>query len=209
MRLTRRELATAVLAGAALGVLSGRARAATGTSPPVLDIIRDRSSLPAAVLEMVEAIEEAVAKGDIEALRVPIEMNEMPPLIGTAAGGTAIEHLQAISGDGEGREVLAMLGLLLEAGCARTGAGTADESYVWPYLAELPLATLSPGDRVQLYRLVRGPEAKAMLAGGRWTGWKLGISKEGVWHYLETGAAPAAGEPTAAPAASEPGAPAP
>lgn len=148
---------------------------------------RDLAGLPPTVLAMREAILEAVAKGDIEALALPIELNELPPVVGDASSEDALASLRTASSDGQGIEVLAILSLVLELAPAHVDAGAKTEMYVWPYLAEVPLASLTPPERVDLYRIARGADAQRMLAAGRYTGWRLGIGPNGVWHWLEQG----------------------
>jgi type II secretory pathway component PulL len=52
---------------------------------------------------------------------------------------------------------------------------------VWPYFAELPLATLTPAQQVELDRLVSPAEAKAMRTAGKWGWWRLAIGAAGTW----------------------------
>ena len=140
--------------------------------------------LPRGVADMREAILAAVQSGQIEDLRIAVELNELKPELGAAAGTDPIAHLKALSGDGEGREILAVLGNVLEAGYAAIPAGKDIENnrvYVWPYLAEVPLATLTPAQEVELYRLVAPNEAKAMRAARKWTWWRLAIGADGTW----------------------------
>lgn len=149
--------------------------------------ICDMEQLPAAVGEIRDAMLEAVAKGDIEALRIPIEMNEIPPAIGPAGSGDPIAFLRTSSGDGEGREVLAQIGLIMAMPCAKVAGADDQAMLIWPYLAVLPLGSLDPTQLVDLYRLAHGAEAKAMRDAGSYTGWRIGIGENGVWHYMEEG----------------------
>ncbi|MGE0630225.1 MAG: hypothetical protein AB7O43_20715 [Hyphomicrobiaceae bacterium] len=131
------------------------------------------------------AILSAAEIGDIAELKHAIDLNELKPDLGAPAGGDPIAHLKAISGDGEGRDLLAVLSLILESGWAAVPGGKDVENnriYVWPYFAEIPLDQLKPVEEVALYRLVRPAEVKAMKAVGRWTWWKLSIGADGVWH---------------------------
>lgn len=144
-------------------------------------------ALPPGVAEMREAILAAVRSGDIEDLRHAIELNELKPELGAAAGSDPIAHLKAISGDGEGREILAALGEVLGMAPATLPVGRDLENnllYVWPYLAELKPADLTPAQQVDLLRLVTPAEAKAMQAGGKWLWWRLAIGADGTWHMF-------------------------
>ena len=57
--------------------------------------------------------------------------------------GDPIEYLKALSADADGREILAVLLEVLEAGFTHSGEGTSEELYVWPYFAEYPLQALT------------------------------------------------------------------
>ncbi len=151
---------------------------------PGTDIGYGADDLPRGVAEMHEAILAAVRAGDMEELRIAIELNEMKPELGAAAGSDPIAHLKSLSGDGEGREILAVLGRLLESGYAVIPAGKDIENnrvYVWPYFAEVPIDRLTPAQEVELYRLVTPAEASAMRAARKWSWWRLAIGAEGTW----------------------------
>ena len=103
---------------------------------------------------MRQAILQAAASGDIEQLRVPIDMNELRPMFGKAAAPDPIAYFKAASGDGNGREILAILYSLLTTGYAVTNPGTKNEMIVWPYHAVMPPSALTPSQEVELYRFV-------------------------------------------------------
>jgi len=148
-------------------------------NPPVE---RDISALPAEVQRMRDAILSAAFSGSIEELRVAVEMNEIPPVLAGKKVADPVAHWKAISGDGEGREILAVLVKLFRTGFARINAGKPDEMIVWPYFAEVPLKDLTPPQQVELLTLVTAEDFKAMREGGNYTGWRLAISATGVWH---------------------------
>ncbi len=54
----------------------------------------------------------------------------------------------------EGREILAILIEVLEAGYVHVDVGTPDEMYVWPYFARYPVNALTPRQIVELFKLV-------------------------------------------------------
>ena len=143
--------------------------------------------LPRPVLEMREAILAAVKSGRIEELRIAIEMNEIKPNFGDGPVPDPIAFLKQASGDGEGREVLAALGNLLEAGYAILPLGRDLENnriYVWPYFAETGVANLKPEQEVELYRLVTPAAAREMRTKGRYSSWRVGIAADGTWHVM-------------------------
>jgi hypothetical protein len=148
------------------------------------EILRDPSALPPAVQRMRAAILTAAMSGDVEALRVPIEMNEIPPIFAKETGGDPISHLKSSSGDGEGREIMAILVEILRTGCIRKKAQTGEEMFVWPYFAEVSLKELTPGQQVELFTLVPVARAKDMIASGQYDHFRLGIAADGTWHFF-------------------------
>lgn len=150
----------------------------------------DPAALPAPVAELREAILAAVHSGRIEELKIALDMNEPRPDFAAPAGADPIAHLKALSGDGEGREILAVLSLLLASGYAIVPAGKDLENnavYVWPYFAETGLEGLRPEEEVELYRLVTPAAAKAMRAARKWSWWRLAIGADGAWHSFGKG----------------------
>ena len=130
---------------------------------------------------MRDAILRAARSGDIEALRAPLEWNEMRPEIAAGAVADPIAHWRAASGDGQGREILAILVAILESPPARVGPADAAR-YVWPGFAEADLSALTPAQEVQLYRLVSAAHVRAMRERRAWTWYRLSIGADGTWH---------------------------
>lgn len=146
--------------------------------------------LPAPVEDMREAILSAVKSGRIEELRHAWELNELKPDLGVASVSDAIAYWKQISGDGEGREILAALAEILEAGYVVLPLGPDLENnrlYVWPYFAEVPLGKLSPAQEVELLRLVPPAVAKDMRRAGKYTHWRIVIGADGTWHSFRRG----------------------
>ncbi|MDX2266376.1 MAG: hypothetical protein NW215_15555 [Hyphomicrobiales bacterium] len=151
------------------------------TSP---EVIRDPSRLPEPVARMRQAILSAAMSGDVEAMRVAIDMNELPPSFG-AKVADPVAHWRKLSADGEGREILAALVEILRTGFVKKPDGKAGEMFVWPYFAETPLKDLTPGQRVELMTIVPAADAKRMIEAGQYTHWRLGVSSTGVWHVFD------------------------
>jgi hypothetical protein len=136
------------------------------------------------VTEMRNAILAAVQSGNIDELKLAIEWNEMPPEFGDAPISDPIGYWKRTSADGEGREILAVLGAILAMEPARLPIGRDPENntvFVWPYLAEVPLDKLTPAQEVDLYRLMPVAEAKTMRSAKKWTWWRLSIGADGTW----------------------------
>ena len=142
-------------------------------------------AFPAPVEEMRQAILAAAHSGRIEDLQVPLDWNELKPDIAAAAVDDPIAFWKKESGDGEGREILAVLADILEMRPAELPLGKDLENnivYVWPYLAEAKLDQLTPAEEVDLLRLVSPEKAKDMRAAKKWTWWRLTIGADGTWH---------------------------
>lgn len=153
--------------------------------PPVAAPRGKPPPLPAPAAEMREAILTAVHAGSIDELKIPLEWNEMKPDVAPGRVDDPIAYWRKISGDGEGREILALLGRLLELPHAVEPLGRDFENnriFVWPYLALADLSKLTPAQEVELYRLVTPAEAKVMREKKKWTWWRLSIGADGTWH---------------------------
>jgi hypothetical protein len=140
---------------------------------------------------MRETILSAVRSGRIEDLRHAWELNELKPDLGAELpGGDPIAYWKQVSGDGEGREILAVLAEIFDAGCAVLPLGRDLENnriFVWPYFAEIGLAGLTPAQEVELLRLVPPAAAKEMRATGKYIHWHLSIGADGTWHSFRKG----------------------
>jgi hypothetical protein len=158
---------------------------------PVPEIRYGTERLPAPVHDTREAILAAVRSGRIEDLRHAWELNELKPDLGAPlTEGDPIAHWKQISGDGEGREILAVLAEILDAGYVALPLGRDLENnrvYIWPYLAEVPIDKLSPAQEVELLRIVAPTALKAMRTAGKYTHWRIAIGADGTWHSFRKG----------------------
>ena len=160
---------------------AAKAKPAVTASPP-------GKPLPAAVTEMREAILSAVHSGKIEDLRTALEWNELQPIVADEAVVDPIAYWKKVSSDGQGREILAALGNILEAEPAALPLGKDIENnlvYVWPAVAEAKLAELTPAQEVAVYRLIRPDDLKAMREKKKWTWYRLVIGADGTWHSFQ------------------------
>jgi hypothetical protein len=174
----------------------GCSAAAAQTRPPPTDapaIIREVEALPTQVRRMRALILEAMRSGDIEALRLPIETNEVPPSFARRKPGAARRPAMATellrlfaerSGDGAGRETMGQIINLLAVGAARVHAGRPQEMYVWPYFSTLQPHLLTPVQQVDVHRVLSAHALAEWREKGRYPGWRLGIGPDGTWHYL-------------------------
>lgn len=146
---------------------------------------KGEDGLPPLVAKTRRAILEAAYSGDLAQLKTVMQRNETPPILSVNEVGDPVEYLKSQSGDGEGLEVLAILTDILEAGWARTGTGTAQDMFVWPSFAALPLDKLTPADRVELYKIVTSSDFDEMKVAGKYIFYTVGIGPDGTWHYFK------------------------
>ena len=145
-------------------------------------------ALPPAVKELRDAILAAVQSGNIEDLQTALEWNELRPILSNNAVDDPIDYWKKVSGDGEGREILAILANILAAEHTTLPLGKDIENnlvYVWPAAAEARFDALTPAQEVALLRLVSPAELKAMREKKRWTGYRLVIGADGTWHSFQ------------------------
>lgn len=155
---------------------------------PVPEVLYDVSVLPEPVRRMRDLILEACLSGEIERLR---------PLLSTGENGTQlsfgsipgdpIAFLRELSGDEEGHEILAILYEVLSAGYVKLGQSAEDEMYVWPYFFAVPLADLSPRQRVELFKIVTAGDYEDMKNYNAYIFYRIGISPEGRWLFFVAG----------------------
>jgi hypothetical protein len=160
----------------------------TAVAPEELPSIEyDFDKLPPPVKRLREQIIEAAATGDPEKLRVIIDAQSEPPDFGPSDTGDPIGYLKLQSGDSEGREILAILTEVLEAGYVHVDVGTPDEVYLWPYFARYPIDKLTPPQLVQLFKLVYAGDYEDMLSNGVYDYFRAGISPDGEWKFFTAG----------------------
>jgi len=162
--------------------------AAPAPDQPVPTVEYDFSKLPPPVKRLRDQIIAAASTGDPEKLRPIIEGNgDEPPQLSLNDIGDPIDYLKSLSGDKEGREILAILIQVLEAGYVHVDVGTPDEMYVWPYFARYPVDKLTPPQIVELFKIVYAGDYEDMKTYGQYLSYRIGIAPNGVWKYFLTG----------------------
>lgn len=151
--------------------------------PPVL---YGDSALPEPVRATRRKIIEAAASGDPEALRAIFDANARAVDLGAEETEDPVEFLRVQSGDDGGREILAILIEVLEAGYVIADEGTAEEVYLWPYFARYPVDKLTPPQLVELFKLVYAGDYQDMLDYGFYTSFRVGIAPDGTWDFFLT-----------------------
>jgi hypothetical protein len=158
------------------------------TADASLPVVRyGEEGLPDRVRSMRRRILEATRTGELEALRPVLQSNEMPPALSGGGNDDPIATLRLLSGDDKGREILAILQEMLEAGYVHVDVGTPQEMFIWPYFARYPLDKLSGMQMVELFRLITAGDLQDMQEKGVYSFYRVGIGPDGTWHYFEDG----------------------
>jgi hypothetical protein len=159
---------------------------ATDSGPPPT-VEYDAGKLPPPVRRLREQIIEAALSGDIEKLQPIFDANGEPPAISFNQIDDPIGQLRALAGDEEGREILAILIEVLEAGYVHVDVGTPDEMYVWPYFARYPVDALTGPQMVELFKLLTAGDYEEMKIYGTYLFYRVGIAPNGVWRFFLAG----------------------
>jgi hypothetical protein len=154
---------------------------------PLPTIEYDVEKLPAPVKRLRQQIMDAALTGDIEKLKPIIDANGEPPQFGFTEADDPLEYLKSQSGDPEGREILAILLEVLQAGYVHVDVGSTEEMYIWPYFARYPLNRLSGPQMVELFKIITAGDYEDMKADGNYLFYRAGITPAGVWKYFVSG----------------------
>jgi len=154
---------------------------------PFPDIRRGDEGLPDAVRATRQKLIEAARSGDMEMLRAVAAEQPEPPSTAFDDVGDPIDYLKSLASDVGGREILAILLEVLEAGHVHVDAGGAEEMYLWPYFAAYPLEALTPPQLVELFTLLASAEYEEMRSYGAYTFFRVGIGPDGSWHFFLAG----------------------
>ncbi len=182
----RSEIAPAgLLRGGALECVMARAR--TNPEDRVSAPSSDLSRLPAPVTAIRNKIIAALDKNDVEALRVPIDWNEVRPLFARSgafpAGTDPIAILRKLSFDGKGRETLDVTRAALAQPYVVITRGPVT-LYEWPAFGRLRAPPADEGDAQARWACVRFADLARSNAQGAPRPTRIGIASDGVWHYL-------------------------
>ncbi|MDQ0324782.1 hypothetical protein J2R99_000631 [Rhodopseudomonas julia] len=155
--------------------------------PEYLDVLKGEQAMPEPVRKTWEALHEAALSGDIERLRPLIEAQDPAPAFGFDNVGDPIDYLKSLSGDPEGREMLAIMLEILESDFLYVDRDSPNAMYLWPYFARYPLDRLSPQQMVQLFTLITAGDWQDIKSYGAYIFFRLGISPDGRWHFFLAG----------------------
>lgn len=166
----------------------GRAPAAPSSDPSALPVIQyGEDGLPQPVLTLRRRLLAAARTGDLEQLRPILKDNGDPPDLPGGTSPDPLAQIKLLAGDPGGREILAILEEVLEAGHVHVDAGTSQELYVWPYFARYPLDRLSGPQLVELFRLITAGDFQDMQDTGAYSFYRVGITPDGKWSDFENG----------------------
>jgi hypothetical protein len=164
---------------------------AAGETPPALphgaagpEIATELSRLPPAVARTRDRILAAARSGELQALLTLMRANGSMPVFSHTQKQDPTAYWKESYPDSEGVEILSILITILETQPVRVDAGTPQETYLWPYFARLPLKSLTPAQKVELFRVVTGSDYKDMLERGRYVFYQVGIGPDGTWRYF-------------------------
>jgi hypothetical protein len=153
------------------------------SEPPGGTGATEMARLPPAVLATRARILTAAHTGDLEKFVALMRAEGMPAFTHTQRQDPTALWKQAYP-DSDGVEILAILISILETEAVRVDAGTPQEMYVWPYFARLPIKSLTPEQKVELFQVVTGADYKGMLERGRYVFYQVGIGPDGAWRYF-------------------------
>jgi hypothetical protein len=151
------------------------------------DIITDLARLPGAVAKTRERILKAARSGDPQKLSALMQASGSMPVFSHTQKQDPAAVWKEKFPDSEGVEILSILITILETGLVRLDADTPQETYLWPYFARLPLKTLTPTQKVDLFRIVTGADYRDMLEFDRYAFYRVGIGSDGTWRYFVAG----------------------
>ncbi len=163
----------------------------TATTPQQIpgapEIITDLNRLPAPVARMRERILAAARSGDLDKVAEVMKSNTDLTVFSLADEKDPVAFWKSTYPDSEGVEALSILITILETGFVLAEAGTPQEIYLWPYFARMPLKSLSPQQKVELFRIVTGSDYKDMVEFGAYAFYRVGIGPDGAWHFFVAG----------------------
>ena len=151
------------------------------------EIITDPARLPPAVARTRERILAAARSGDLHKLVAVMKAGEAMPTFSFSDDRDPIAFWKTNYPDSDGVEALAILVNILQTPFVHADVGTPQEIYLWPYFARIPLKSLTPEQRVELFRIITGADYKDMVEFGVYSFYRLGIAPDGTWQFFVTG----------------------
>jgi len=169
------------------GALTAAKPADPATANPVPELILDVARLPEPVARTREKILSVARSGDLNQLATLMQSSGTVPIFSLNDDKDPLPYWKAIYPDSDGVEVLSILIEILESGFVHVDKGTAQDMYVWPYFARMPLKGLSAAQKVELFKIITGTDYKDMVDFGAYNFYRLGISPDGTWQFFVAG----------------------
>lgn len=164
----------------------------------------DVAMLPPRVAALREKVLAACALRDVEALKVPIQWAETPPIFSRGPDrprnfAAVVDFLRARSFDRHGVEMTQILRAVFESPFAKRTQG-GFETWVWPAAALIWPERPDGEALARLYATVRFADLGLADADGRPLIHAAGVGPDGTWHsFLTKDAAPPPSAPVSAP----------
>lgn len=155
--------------------------------PGAPEIISDLSRVPAPVAQMRERLLAAARSGDVQKLAAVMRSQKNMPIFSVAEDKDPVIFWKKNYPDSEGIEALSILITVLESAFVHVEKGTAQEIYIWPYFARVPLKSLSLEQKVELFRIITGADYKDMVDFGAYSFYRVGIAPDGTWQFFVAG----------------------
>jgi hypothetical protein len=160
---------------------------AKDAQPALAEVVRDVSTLPEAVRATRERILAAAKSGDPAKVAELMKSFNPAPTFSLGGDGDPVAYWKSSYPDSDGLEALAILAEIMESPFVLLDKGTPQETYVWPYFFGLPLAKLTPEQKVDLFRLITGSDWKEMQEFGAYIFYRVGIAPNGAWQFFVAG----------------------
>jgi hypothetical protein len=151
------------------------------------EIVDDPARLPPAVAATRDRILAAARSGDPEKLLAVMKSSAALPVFAFDQDQDPVGFWKQTFPDSGGVEALAILINILETPYVHVDVGSAQEIYLWPYFARMPLKALTAKQKVELFRIVTGADYKDMIEFGAYSFYRLGIAPDGTWHFFVSG----------------------
>ncbi|WP_181705839.1 hypothetical protein [Chthonobacter rhizosphaerae] len=148
---------------------------------PLPDIRYGVGDLPEPVARTRQALIDAARTGDPDRLAEMARAAPEPPALSSIDGGEPLDLLVAQSGDPEGREILAILLDVLDAGFVEVEDVPGRKKFVWPYFARMPADRLTPPQMVELFRIITAGDFDEMKNAGTYVFYRVEIDADGRW----------------------------
>jgi hypothetical protein len=151
------------------------------------EIIASPARLPPAVARTRERILAAARSGELAKLFAVMKEAPSLPVFSFSEDSDPVAFWKANYPDSDGVEALSILINVLETAFVHVDVGTAQEIYLWPYFARMPLKALTPQQKVELFRIVTGADYKDMVEFGVYSFYRIGIAPDGTWQFFVAG----------------------